>query len=272
METTRPGRSRRLLVPLLVVLVLAEAAWIAYPYVRTRVLALEDTPAARGHRLAAELGCFACHGPDGVGGTANPGSDEDEVPAFTEQTQMMYVKSTDDLREYILDGAPKRRRDDPDYVARMKKAGLHMPAYRPFVTAAQVEDLVAYLRATSGQIIPDEDLVRKGADLAIELDCFACHGALGAGGVPNPGSFKGYIPGFWGDDYDELVQNDEELHQWIADGEIPRIAEHPVGKVFFRRQATKMPAYGGFVKPGDVEALAAYVKWIRAGGWMPLIR
>jgi mono/diheme cytochrome c family protein len=273
METTRPVRPRRrLLIPLLVVLVLAEAAWIAYPYVRTRVLSLEETPAVRGHRLAAELGCFACHGPAGGGGTANPGSDEDEVPAFTEQTQMMYVKSTDDLREYILDGAPKRRRDDPDYVARMLKAGLHMPAYRPFVTAAEVDDLVAYLRSTSGQIIPEEDLARKGADLAIELDCFSCHGPLGAGGVPNPGSFKGYIPGFWGRYFDELVENDEELHQWIADGKIPRIAEHPVGKVFFNRQAAKMPAYGSFVKDGDVAALAAYVRWIRAGDWLPLTK
>ncbi len=273
METAQPKRTRRLLIPLLLLLVLVQAGWIAYPSVRARVLSLEETPAVRGHRLAVSLGCFACHGPDGMGGTANPGSDEDEVPAFTEQTQMMYVKTTDDLREYILDGAPKRRRDDPDYVARMEKAGLRMPAYRPFVSSAQVDDLVAYLRSTSGQVIPEEDLARKGADLAIELDCFACHGPLGAGGVPNPGSFKGYIPGFWGEDYDELVQNDEELHQWIADGKISRIADHPVGGVFFRRQAAKMPAYGALVKKdGDIAALAAYVKWIRAGAWMPLIR
>jgi mono/diheme cytochrome c family protein len=47
----------------------------------------------------------------------------------------------------------------------------------------------------------------RGADIAIEHDCFSCHGPLGAGGVPNPGAFKGYIPGFWGADFDELVQN-----------------------------------------------------------------
>ncbi len=194
------------------------------------------------------------------------------MPSPTRMVDWRAAADPDDLREYVLDGAPKRRREDPDYVARMEKAGLRMPAYRPFVTAAQVEDLVAYLRATSGQIIPEEDLARKGADLAIELDCFSCHGPLGAGGVPNPGSFKGYIPGFWGADFDELVENDEELHQWIADGKIPRIAEHPVGKVFFNRQAAKMPAYGAFVKPGEVEALAAYVKWIRAGAWTPLVK
>jgi mono/diheme cytochrome c family protein len=246
-----------------------EAGWLLYPAVRRVVLAIEDTAAARGHRLAHSLGCFACHGPEGGGGTKNPGSQEGEVPAFTEQTQMMYVKTTDDLRAYILDGAPKRRLDDPDYVARMASAALRMPAYRGFVTAAEVEDLVAYLRATSGQIFPEEEskVLARGAELMAEYHCASCHGPFGAGGVPNPGSFKGYIPGFWGEDYDELVRDDEELRRWLADGEIPRITEHPVGGWFFRRQATKMPAYGRFLPPEDIAALAAYVKWLRAGTW-----
>jgi len=135
-----------------------------------------------------------------------------------------------------------------------------------------VDDLVAYLRAASGQLLPDEEKAARGADLAIEYDCFGCHGPLGTGGAPNPGSFKGYIPGFWGDDYDELVRSDEELHQWIADGAIPRISEHPIGGYFFRRQAVKMPAYGKFLAPADVDALESYVEWIRAGTWAPGLR
>lgn len=249
-----------------------ETGWLVYPVVRRFVLSIESTPATRGHRLALELGCFACHGPDGEAGTKNPGSQEGEVPAFTEQTQMMYVKTTDDLREYILDGAPKRRREDPEYRARMEAASLRMPAYRGLVSAAQVDELVAYLRATSGQLLPDEAEAARGAELATEYHCFRCHGPLGAGGVPNAGSFKGYIPGFWGADYDELVRNDDELHGWIADGSIPRITEHPVGGWFFRRQATKMPAYGTILPATDIEALEAYVKWIRAGGWNPALK
>jgi mono/diheme cytochrome c family protein len=206
----------------------------------------------------------------------NPGSQEGEVPAFTEQTQMMYVKSTDDLREYILDGAPTRRREDPDYRARMDGSALHMPAYRGLVSARQAEDLVAYLRAASGQVIPEgaaaTTAVSRGADLAFEYHCGRCHGALGAGGSSNPGSFKGYIPGFWGADYDELVRSDEELRQWIADGSIPRITEHPIGGWFFRRQAVKMPAYGKFLPPEDIAALEAYVKWIHAGAWRPKLQ
>src|SRR5262245_36744028 len=263
---------RSVLIAVLVLLVVAQGAWIAYPHLRDVLFPSETTSAERGHDVAVSLGCFACHGPGGGGGVHNPGSKEGEVPAFTEQTQMMYVKNTDDLREYVLDGAPKRRREDPDYVAKMEKAGLRMPAYRGFLSDAQLEDLVAYLRATSGQLVPDEKQAAKGADLAIELDCFSCHGPLGAGGEPNPGSFKGYIPGFWGTDFAELVLNDDELREWIAEGHLDRIKDHPIGGIYFKRQRIQMPAYGQFIAPEDVDALVAYVKWIRAGTWKPLLR
>jgi len=257
----------RWLIRVLATLAVLESAWLVYPILRAWVLAVEETPAVRGYRLAEQLGCFACHGPAGVGGVANPGSEEGEVPAFVEQTQMMYVTEPGELREYVLDGAPKRRREDPEYREQMRAAALQMPAYRKFLTSAEVEDLVAYLRAASGQILPQDENVARGATLAIELDCFACHGPLGAGGVSNPGSFKGYVPGFWGADYDELVQSDDELRQWIADGRIDRIAEHSVGGHFFRRQRIKMPTYGQFVSTEDIDALAAFVNWIRAGTW-----
>src|SRR4029077_16567109 len=185
-----PVKATRMLVArILVGVAILETAWLLYPLVRARILALEETPAARGQRLAAELGCFACHGPGGGGGTKNPGSEEDTVPAFTERTQMMYVKGADDLREYALDGPPRRKRDDPDYRAKMQAAALRMPAYRDVVTPAQLEDLVAYLRAASGQVLPDQDLAARGADLAADLGCVACHGPLGGGGSPNPGAF-----------------------------------------------------------------------------------
>jgi mono/diheme cytochrome c family protein len=264
--------ARRSIVLVLALIVIAQAAWIAYPHVREVVLPREESAAVRGRRVAQELGCFACHGPGGVGGVPNPGSEEDEVPAFTEQTQMMYVKTPEDLREYVLYGAPKRRLDDPDYVARMEEAAVRMPAYEGWLSAAQLEDLVAYLRATSGQIVPDDELAAKGSNVALELGCFACHGELGAGGVPNPGSLKGYVPSFWGEDYTELVESDDELRQWIREGAVPRIAEHPIGKRFFEGQRIKMPAYERFLGDGDLDALVAYVKWIHAGAWRPLLR
>ena len=256
----------------LVALVVGETGWLLYPWVRRHVLAVEESPAARGQRLALELGCFSCHGPGGGGGTKNPGSEEGSVPAFTERTQMMYVKTTDDLREYVLDGAPRRKREDPDHQKEVEAAALRMPAYRAFLRPAQVDDLVAFLRAASGQILPDPELAAKGAELAEAHGCFACHGPLGAGGVANPGSFKGYIPSFWSHDFDDLVRDDDELRRWIADGEIARIKDHPIGGFFFRRQAIKMPAYRRFLSDADIGALIVYVQWIRAGSWQPLIR
>ncbi len=249
---------------------LVESAGLLYPRARALALSIEETPAVRGHRLALSLGCFSCHGPAGVGGAHNPGSEEGEVPAFGEQTQMMYIKGPQDLREYILDGAPKRKLEDPDYQAKIQAAALRMPAYRAFVTEAQVEDLVAYLRATSGQLLPDEELAAHGAEVATELSCFSCHGPLGAGGIANPGSFKGYIPGFWDKDFDELVHDDGELREWIGTGQLPRISNHPIGRIFFHRQAIKMPKYEDVRPKEDIDALVAYVRWIRAGSWRTL--
>src|SRR5438552_1410770 len=206
MEANRTPRLRRTLARTLVALVVVETGWLSYPTLRARLLALEETPALRGQRVAADLGCFTCHGPGGAGGTHNPGSEEGTVPAFTERTQMMYVKTTDDLREYVLDGAPRRKRDDPDYRAKVEATALRMPAYRGFVSPGQLEDLVAYLRAASGQILPEEQPAARGAEVATALNCFSCHGPLGAGGVGDPGSLKGYVPAFWGADFDDLVR------------------------------------------------------------------
>src|SRR5437667_455159 len=155
-----PWTAPRLIAWTAILVALAESAWLLYPSVRARVLSLEETPAVRGYRLAAGIGCFSCHGPGGNGGTKNPGSEEGEVPAFGEQTQMMYVKG------------------------------------------------------------------------------------------------------------------ERELRQWIAEGGIPRISEHPIGRIFVRRQVIKMPAFahGHVQSPEDIDALMAYLRWIRAGSWRSLTR
>src|SRR5438034_983441 len=141
--TPEPWTARSLIAWAAVLIALAEGAWLLYPPARALVLSLEETPAVRGYRLAAGVGCFSCHGPGGNGGTKNPGSEEGEVPAFGGQTQMMYVTGEEDLREYILDGAPRRKRDDADYRAKVESAALRMPSYRSFLSTSQVEDLVA---------------------------------------------------------------------------------------------------------------------------------
>ena len=247
-------------------------AWIAYPHVRARVIPPEETSAARGHRLAVSLGCFACHGPGGGGGDAQPGQ-------RGRRGAGVHRADADDVREDDRRSArvhPRRRAE-----AAARGSGLRRQDGGGGAAHAGVPRLRRRRAARGPGRLPTRDLGSDpprreargaGAELAIELDCFACHGPLGAGGVPNPGSFKGYIPGFWGDDFDELVRDDDELREWIADGQLDRIAEHPIGGIFFRRQAIKMPAYGRFGSEDDIDALMAYVRWVRAGAWRPLTR
>src|SRR5438874_13447721 len=93
------ARIHSLIARALITLALLESAWLVYPIVRRHVLAIEDTPAARGRRVAAALGCFGCHGPEGNGGVRNPGSVVGTVPAFTGTTQVKLVKGAGQRRE-----------------------------------------------------------------------------------------------------------------------------------------------------------------------------
>jgi len=244
-----------------------ENGYLLYPAARDFVLSTEESPAARGERVATRLGCFSCHGPGGRGQVPNLGSKFDTVPGFREQTLMMFVKNDEELREYILDGAPRRREKSASYREAMAAQAIRMPAFRGWVGEADVDALVAYLRLVSGLIGPTEEQVRHGAGLVAKLGCFGCHGEMGMGGHPNPGSLKGYIPGFLGDDFHELVRSDDELMTWLREGALPRISENVLGRYFFHRQRIRMPAYKQFVSDEDLQAVAAYVRWLSRGSW-----
>lgn len=239
---------------------------LIYPAVRRLVLCVEVTPAERGYRVALRAGCFNCHGPNGAGGVKNPGSEDGEVPGFSGGTPMMWVKSEAELREYILDGAPGRKRADPRYKQKMEKQLLAMPAYRGYLRAREVDDLLVYVRAVSG-FIPPDGVAAQGQELAYRFGCFNCHGPMGAGGSGNLGSLKGYIPGWWGDDFRDLVRSDDELRAWILDGQIERLRRHPIAEHFIRSQRMSMPAYRDFITEPQVQALVRYVRWVNGGEW-----
>jgi mono/diheme cytochrome c family protein len=267
MATAPPLRARPIAVGLLLAIVIAEGVLLAYPLLRDLVVPPRDNAAQRGRALAAKLGCFACHGPGGTGGVSNPGSKTEEVPSFHEGTIMMYAHSDQDLREYILDGAPAAKLARPEYRAEMEAQALRMPAFKDVVSAWQVDDLVAYLRAVSGLIEPSGDAAERGGELALTNGCFNCHGDMGIGGMPNPGSLKGYIPGFGGEDFHELVRDDDELRAWIAEGGIPRLRDDPLASYFIERQRIQMPAFKGHLQPADIDALVVYIRWLASGEW-----
>ena len=256
-----------ILCGVLIGLLIVESMWLAYPLLRDLVIPPEENEVARGRRLAGELGCFTCHGPRGTGSVPNPGSRRDAVPSFHEGTLTMFVNNDQELREYILDGSPAGKRGRPQYRREMARQAIHMPAFRGWVTDDDVDALVAFLRATSDLLAPPGGPAAHGAQLAHENGCFACHGVMGSGGLPNPGSVTGYISGFTGEDFNELVENDEELRAWIADGIIPRFRDDPLASSSLERARIKMPAYQPYLSDEKIDALVAYVRWLAGGLW-----
>jgi mono/diheme cytochrome c family protein len=238
-----------------------------YPRVRNLVLGVEITAARRGHQIALRSGCFTCHGPNGTGGVKNPGSEDGEVPGFAGGTPMMWAKSEQELREYILDGAPQRKRQDPRFKEAERKQLFAMPAFRGFLSDHEVDDLVSFIGASSGLIVPKDEVAAQGQDLAYRLGCFQCHGPMGTRGPGNLGSLKGYIPGWWGRDFHDLVRNDEELRAWILDGQIERLRDNAIARHFIESQRIYMPAYRDFIDDKQLEALIRYVRWVSGGEW-----
>jgi len=253
--------------PLWLALFVIVAGIQVYPTVRDLVLDAEQTPAERGHEIALAAGCFSCHGPGGRGGVKNPGSKDGTVPAFAGGEPMMWVDNEGEIHEYILDGAPKRKRENARYNEKLKQQLLQMPAYRGYLSESEVDDVVAYVRAVSGLVAPTDEVALKGQDVAIRFACFDCHGAMGSGGVGNPGSLKGYIPGWWGRDFQDLVRSDQELRDWIVEGRIERLQDNAIARHFTDGQRIQMPGFKDKLSEDELGAVMAYVRWVNAGEW-----
>ncbi len=222
------------------------------------------SPVQRGFVVAQEKGCFTCHGPGGIRGGPNPGYAFGDVPRFDGGTVMQYVEDEEEIREWILDGLPKRIRNDPDAMRPRQNAVIDMPGWRGMISEDDLEDLVAFFKAVSDFESPPEDSrAEEGRLAAWTLGCFSCHGPQGRGTMPNVWAFKGYIPAWDGDDFPDLVENDSELREWILDGAPKRLLQNPIARWFLQRQPIKMPAYRGHITDEQVEAIIAYVKWLR---------
>lgn len=249
---------RRFAVWALAGVALAEGVVLAGLLVRGRWQRLAgQTPVQRGEAVAERMGCFGCHGPGGAAGVSNPGANAGgTVPSWTGGTWMMYAKDEADVRSWILDGHPQGRQPDAG-------ALIHMPAFRRRLAAAELNDLVAYVLAVS-QLgnLPDER-VADGRDAAIRLGCLGCHGPEGRGLIANPGSLKGYVPPWDGEDFADLVHDDAEFRQWVRNGIADRFRSNPAARRILETQAIKMPAYGERVSDKDLGALRAYVEWVR---------
>jgi len=225
---------------------------------------IESRPPAvvRGARLAYHLGCFACHDPRGGAGTPNPGAQEGHVPGWGGGNAMMYITAEGDFAGWVLDGGPRRLLDSPSYQRKRAAMALHMPAYRGRISTRGLADLQQFFEAIAGLAAPEAADALRGYDVAEAKGCFGCHGPAGLGGVNNPGSFAGYIPGWRGRGYDALVKDRSELGEWIREGVSRRAANHPVIGFFLRRQQLQMPAFRDHLTPDEVAAIIAYIEWL----------
>ena len=118
-------------------------------------------------------------------------------------------------------------------------------------------DLLAYFemvrlkrsfRARAGA--PFRNRLLQGEILARQYNCFQCHGELGQGGFRNAGALKGYIPGYFGNDFALLTRggSPESVMAWISQGIDQALFDHPlegpIAEFLIDNQEVSMPEFG----------------------------
>jgi mono/diheme cytochrome c family protein len=176
---------------------------------------------------------------------------------------MMFADDAADVRAWIHDGGTAKRRASQSWHRERDAGTLRMPAFGHRLSEHELDDLVAFVQVSSGEPEPSDSLAKKGLARAEALGCVGCHGAGGRFALPNPGSLKGYVPSWDGPDFPELVRNRGEFEQWVDNGRSRRFRDAALPSWFLDRAVLHMPAYERHLAPGDLDALWAYIGWLR---------
>ena len=235
---------------------------LTLPAVRWLLSSWESNSVLRGRLVAERSGCFNCHLGISRDEIPNPGSRWGSVPRFAAGNAMMYVDGRAEIEEFIRFGAPRAWMSDATVRERLASQHLRMPAYEDRLSESEIRDLVSYVAAIEKPALPGDgpDL---GRELAKRHGCTACHGVAGSGGLPNPGSLGGFIPGFVGRNFGDLVESEAEFREWVLDGESSRLAANPVLRYFWRSQKISMPAYRERLAPEEIDSLWQWVLSLR---------
>ncbi len=248
---------------LAILAVLVAAAIAALPAARWTLWRWELNPVLRGRLLAESQGCMSCHRPVRSVEIPNPGSRWGSVPRFEAGNVMMYAETRAEVEEFIRFGVPQSWLDDFEVLERLDEQRLQMPAYGPNLSDDEIADLVAFACAVEGVDLAGGEAAAAGRELAKKHGCLSCHGVEGAGGLPNPGSLGGFIPGFAGRNFEDLVRDEAEFREWVLDGTSSRLAANPIVDFFWRRQKIQMPAYRGALDDAQVDELWRWVQALR---------
>lgn len=253
-------RRRRVVIAAALLLALV----LALPWGARRLLwRWEQNPVLRGRQAATAQGCLTCHVPDGGRDIPNPGSRWGSVPKFRAGNAMMYAEGRAEVEQFIRLGAPRAWLDDEDARKRLDAQLVRMPAYGDRLDDRTIDDLVAFASAAEGIGLPGGEAASAGRSLARQHGCTSCHGIEGAGGEPNPGSLGGFVPGFAGRNFPDLVRDRAEFEEWIRTGTSARLEKNPIVRHFWRRQTVVMPAYGDALDEEAIEQLWAWVRALR---------
>ena len=234
------------------------------PLTRWVLVRRESNPILRGRVLAEQQGCTTCHWSYAQREIPNPGSRWGSVPRFAAGNARMYAKDRNEIEEFIRFGAPRSWLQDAKVAERLNRQHLRMPAFEASLTEAEIKDLVAFTAAVERVDPAGGEAMAAARGLAREHGCTACHGIEGSGGLPNPGSLGGFVPGFLGGNFPDMVRDNAEFRKWVADGTSRRLERNPVIRFFWRRQKISMPSYREQLSEQQIDQLWEWIQAMRS--------
>jgi cbb3-type cytochrome c oxidase subunit III len=203
---------------------------------------VSESVAAGAHDFT-QFACAQCHGLRGRGGVSS------DVPALQQIGKQLTVAQ---LKQIINHGLGESANPTKPY----------MPVWGQVISARQVSDLVAYIRAglpavpgtSPPPLVTAQGPVVEGALLYQRYGCINCHGPNGLGGVPNPQSPDKAIPPLSGADFFKEFNTDKKITDVIRSGSV--IGRAPI---------VSMPHWGGIISDEQLKALVAYIKTLKTG-------
>jgi mono/diheme cytochrome c family protein len=104
-----------------------------------------DTKTLAGRDVALRFGCFGCHGAEGRGSIADPGSLKGYVPAWDGGDYADLVRGDAELRQWVQKGAADRLRANPAARHFLEGEVIQMPAFGDRIKPAELAALTAYV-------------------------------------------------------------------------------------------------------------------------------